>query len=191
MRQLVLPPGSTCYWCGRSPHAVGGPRYVEPIEWVGKRWDRVQLKAGDEAKLPPQTVAKPERKRRERRARKPTQVPVPNRDAKLRQIDAARRFAQRYGRPPSAADWNPAQARAKGHTERAERFYRDGDYPRTSTVQTTWGSWNALIQAAGFEPMTSAYPRGGHSRDDDRRGLHLVAERQRGWRRVVIEEGDA
>lgn len=32
LRRLVLRPGPECYWCGRSPHAVGGPRYVEPVE---------------------------------------------------------------------------------------------------------------------------------------------------------------
>jgi hypothetical protein len=45
LRRLVLRPGPECYWCGRSPHAVGGPRYVEPVEWIGKRWERVPLKA--------------------------------------------------------------------------------------------------------------------------------------------------
>jgi hypothetical protein len=43
LRRLVLPPGSTCHWCGRSPHAPGGESYVEPIEWVGRRWEAIRI----------------------------------------------------------------------------------------------------------------------------------------------------
>lgn len=32
VRRLIFRPGSTCHWCGHSPHAEGGPRYVEPVE---------------------------------------------------------------------------------------------------------------------------------------------------------------
>jgi hypothetical protein len=42
MRQLVLPPGSTCHWCGHSPYVEVGPRYLEPIEWQGRRWSEIR-----------------------------------------------------------------------------------------------------------------------------------------------------
>jgi hypothetical protein len=52
-RRLVLPPGSTCHWCGRSPYAPGGPRYVEPVAWARKRWQQIErswpARAGDGA----------------------------------------------------------------------------------------------------------------------------------------------
>lgn len=65
---------------------------------------------------------------------------------------AIQRFAERYGEPPSAWDFNVSLARATGHPEVAERFYRDGDYPHYSSIQYVFGSWNAAIAAAGFEP---------------------------------------
>lgn len=61
-------------------------------------------------------------------------------------------YAHRYGQPPAALDWNTGQARDHGHPEIAERFLADGDYPQTNTVQRLFGSWNAAIAAAGFEP---------------------------------------
>lgn len=67
-------------------------------------------------------------------------------------IAAIRLFVHRYGRIPSAVDWNTTYARNAGHPELAERFYADGDYPQTGIVQREFGSWNAGIAAAGFTP---------------------------------------
>ena len=66
-------------------------------------------------------------------------------------IEAIRDFAERYGRPPQVLDWNPAMARAQGFPERAERFYEDG-WPHVQYLQKRFGSFNAGIRAAGFEP---------------------------------------
>lgn len=68
-------------------------------------------------------------------------------------IAAIQRFAERYGKPPSATDFQPALARRIGHPEKADRFYADGDYPTTTAVLQMFGSWNAAIEAAGFEPV--------------------------------------
>lgn len=70
-------------------------------------------------------------------------------------LDAIHRFAERYGRPPTACDFNPPLAIAKGRPEYAETFHRDGDYPHTSSATTVFGSWNAAIEAAGFTPKPS------------------------------------
>lgn len=69
-----------------------------------------------------------------------------------RVIDAICVYAERYGRPPAAADWSPALARAQGRPDRAERFKADGIYPYARTVTERFGSWNAAIEAAGFTP---------------------------------------
>ena len=58
--------------------------------------------------------------------------------------------AEHGGRPPAAIDWNGVLAREYGREERdMERF------PGSNTVQDVFGSWNAAIEAAGFEPRAS------------------------------------
>lgn len=96
--------------------------------------------------------------------------------ARAEHIAAIQRFAERYGRPPTAADFNPPHARAQGQHWRAERFYRDGDYPALSRVQGVFGSWSAGLRAAGFEPYASGrYPR---AKDARHRGAHLQQDRR-------------
>lgn len=68
-------------------------------------------------------------------------------------VAAMRRFHDRYGRAPVMTDFNTALACRLGHPEKAERFYADGDYPTTPSVQRVFGTWNAAITAAGFEPL--------------------------------------
>jgi hypothetical protein len=75
-------------------------------------------------------------------------------------IAAIRRFNMRYGRPPTAPDFNPGMARGLGHGARAERFYSDGDYPHSNTVQYVFGTWSDGLRAAGFRPYAQGcYPR--------------------------------
>lgn len=95
-------------------------------------------------------------------------------------IAAIQRFAERYGRPPQATDFNPHQALSLGHDWRAERFRNDGDYPQVVCVQYVFGTWNAAIEAAGFEPTKiGAYRRIPHGRSGGLiSGAHLEAERQ-------------
>lgn len=74
-------------------------------------------------------------------------------------IEAIRTYAARYGRPPAASDFNPAQAITLGHPERAQRFTTDGDYPSTTSVVYVFGYWSAAIAAAGFKPRSVGRPR--------------------------------
>lgn len=75
-----------------------------------------------------------------------------------------------YGRPPAGTDWNLpsvhnrqilyAEGRANGRfadatvAELERRHREDGPWPTWSSVQGAFGgSWNGLIEAAGFEPL--------------------------------------
>jgi hypothetical protein len=60
-------------------------------------------------------------------------------------IDAIRSFAERYGRPPTATDFNPSLT-----------AYRGEGYPSLGAVQRAFGSWNNAIAAAGFAPRPKA-----------------------------------
>lgn len=53
-------------------------------------------------------------------------------------VEAIQRFAVEHGRVPTANAW---------HGQR-----RHPDYPSESAVERGFGSWNAAIEAAGFEP---------------------------------------
>lgn len=68
------------------------------------------------------------------------------------------RFRDRYGRSPSATDFNPSAARRAGQDWRADRYYRDGDYPPLASVQVTCGSWSAALIAAGLRPLPTGHP---------------------------------
>lgn len=72
-------------------------------------------------------------------------------------IEAIRLYADRYGHPPSARDWNPSMARNDYRDDIAERFYEDGCWPATTGVQKVFGSWNAAIRAAGFRPLKAGH----------------------------------
>jgi hypothetical protein len=60
-------------------------------------------------------------------------------------VSAIQRWAAETGGPPTACDWNTAQARATGRPPRSPH------YPPASTVQKVFGSWSNAIEAAGFE----------------------------------------
>lgn len=66
-------------------------------------------------------------------------------------IAAARLWADMYGTAPSAISWNPAQLRAQGYLTRVAVF-EAGTWPHTTTVQRMFGSWSAMITAAGLTP---------------------------------------
>jgi hypothetical protein len=87
-------------------------------------------------------------------------------------VAAIQRFAERYGRPPAAPDFDTSHARSLGHDWRAERFHADGDYPVATSVTYVFGTWNAAIEAAGF-----ATRRGGQYPRARRLGAHLAQER--------------
>lgn len=81
-------------------------------------------------------------------------------------VQAIQEYNSRFGRRPSAWDWSPALARARAHPERLaeiEERWQDGVWPSMTHVQGRFGSWNAAIEAAGFEPNTL-----GHRTDPER-----------------------
>lgn len=76
---------------------------------------------------------------------------------RARIVAEIRYWAELYGRPPAASDWNLACLRQRATVERiaeCERRHReDGPWPPAATAQYVFGSWNAAIEAAGFEPL--------------------------------------
>lgn len=74
-------------------------------------------------------------------------------------VAAIQDYADQYGEPPTAHEWNPALARQLGRPDLGERFYQDGCWPHTHTVQQRFGSWNAAIAAAGFTPRPTGHRR--------------------------------
>lgn len=76
-------------------------------------------------------------------------------------IDRIREWVALYDTPPAMPDWNPVQARIINDPERARRFYAaEGHWPWFMRVIERFGSWNAGVAAAGFEPRK----RGGNRR---------------------------
>src|SRR5689334_24734121 len=70
-------------------------------------------------------------------------------------ITKIREWNDRYGEPPSSADWNPSLARWRAQEWRAER-YREGDWPSTNAAKRPFGgSFDAAVRAAGLEPHRS------------------------------------
>lgn len=71
-------------------------------------------------------------------------------------VERIRGWARLYGEPPAGPDWNPTQARYRGDETRARRFEQaDGHWPYMTTVVRVFGSWNAAIRQAGFEPRAA------------------------------------
>lgn len=64
-----------------------------------------------------------------------------------------REWADIYGEPPHADDWNPHSVKARNtpHAPEIERRFRDGEWPHLTTVTRYFGSWNEAIEAAGFK----------------------------------------
>lgn len=68
-------------------------------------------------------------------------------------VDSMREWAEMYGGPPSAADWNPAYCAAYGMQWKVERYNEAArPWPGSSVVISNFGSWNAGMTAAGFSP---------------------------------------
>jgi DNA-binding MarR family transcriptional regulator len=70
-------------------------------------------------------------------------------------IAAIRWWNDAYGEPPHALDWSPTEARKRGFTvqaDRAERLIAEGRIPWVTVAHNRFGSWNAALEASGFEP---------------------------------------
>ena len=106
-------------------------------------------------------------------------------------IAAAHEWAHRYGEPPAALEWNPAGIRAR--TEGPDRVERRqqmlgrwaaGDWPSLATVQRLFGSWNAFLLEAGWEPRVPGEERRG-ARSGAGKGLEHLPE-WTGWGMVGL-----
>jgi hypothetical protein len=88
-------------------------------------------------------------------------------------IAMIRRWVAVHGEPPSYRDWEPYGCRQVLHDEararRAEASLVEG-WPSAGAVINAWGSWNAAIRAAGFEPRA---PHGGAGNQQRRRRARL------------------
>lgn len=69
-------------------------------------------------------------------------------------LEAIRHWVERYGEPPTSADWEPSRARRIGQAWRAERFHAER-WPSMRMVRTEFGCLNAAIAEAGFAPRPS------------------------------------
>jgi hypothetical protein len=81
-------------------------------------------------------------------------------------IEAIQDWHERYGVPPSAQDWNTAPSQLEQmHPERRlihQARIAERKWPRTSSVQSAFGTWSAAIEAAGLTPT-----RPGHRIDPE------------------------
>lgn len=57
--------------------------------------------------------------------------------------DAARVWQEKHGKPPAATDWRRAAP----------------EHPNDSTVRRVFGTWNAMIAAAGMKPRRACRPK--------------------------------
>lgn len=69
-----------------------------------------------------------------------------------RLVEQIRAWHDVYGEPPAVADWNPWQARHAYHDEVRAKRWEEGGWPWFTEVITHFGTWNAAIEAAGFDP---------------------------------------
>lgn len=70
---------------------------------------------------------------------------------------AAVEWADRYGEPPAAIDWNPAAMRQRNRLEHLDRW-NAGDWPSQRTITRLFGSWNHFLVEAGFVPRLGSDP---------------------------------
>jgi hypothetical protein len=88
-------------------------------------------------------------------------------------ILAIQEWAHEYGEPPAMPDWAPWTARHALHDEqralRCEASITAGRYPSFRSAIRAFGSWNAAIRAAGFEPRASGGVKANRARQRDQR----------------------
>lgn len=80
-------------------------------------------------------------------------------------VESMQEWSLMFCAPPSALDWNPTHARKSPYCAwKADRYERTGvRWPSTSLVQANFGSWNAGLTAAGFDPLTASEHWIGHA----------------------------
>ena len=73
-------------------------------------------------------------------------------------LAAIRRWHDRYGEPPTMADWDPYRARRIGQEWRVAR-YDAGSWPSTKTVRNCFGRLSDAVAAAGLVPRRQGQAR--------------------------------
>lgn len=96
-------------------------------------------------------------------------------------LNSFREWHALFGEPPTATDWNPAQARARGRHDLVERHAATGrPWPSVAHVQKRFGSWNAGLEAAGFTTVVPGERRDPAAhRESIRRAYGTQARRER------------
>jgi len=75
-------------------------------------------------------------------------------------LASLREWHERFGEPPTAPDWHPSLAIAKGQQWRVDRRATTGrDWPSATSVHAHFGSWNDGVAAAGLTPRTQGTKR--------------------------------
>lgn len=92
-----------------------------------------------------------------------------------RVIERMQAWAELYGGPPTSLAWSPAQARRSSSDPEVVARFAGGDWPNAATVVRLFGSWNAAIEASGFEPMRRGEHRG-LPRNERQRNMDLWPE---------------
>lgn len=95
-------------------------------------------------------------------------------------IASIQEWAQLFGDPPSAVDWNRQLATAQSAPWRIQRYDDTGrPWPSVPSAQYLFGSWSKAIGAAGYEPL-----KPGERRDPEGHREALLdyhAARRRAW----------
>lgn len=74
-------------------------------------------------------------------------------------VCAIQQWADEHGGiPPAAQEWNAGYMSKRAQATKLAEFHRGG-YPSVTTVVNEFGSWNAGIRAAGFEPRARSERR--------------------------------
>jgi len=101
------------------------------------------------------------------RIRRPTQCPRCHTAKQTtwtqeRIIEKIQEWVDLYGETPTSYDWEPGKAKHAGSANAVaiRQRFEDGEWPHVVTVQRRFGSWNAGIERAGFDPLPAkAGPR--------------------------------
>jgi hypothetical protein len=74
-------------------------------------------------------------------------------------IESIRDWAEMFGAPPSATDWNHGLCRSDAMKWKIRRYESTRRaWPSVNAAQHTFGSWANAIRAAGFAPNRSCRP---------------------------------
>lgn len=72
-------------------------------------------------------------------------------------VEKCHEWVELHGSPPAAINWNPSAMRQRGR-EHLLPAWLEGDWPSLATIQRLFGSWNAYVLQAGYEPREKADP---------------------------------